>query len=135
MDAEQTVQTFLRTWAAGDTDGAMRYVAEDGVYALHISDEVLAYGGETRGRHKIEAAFRQMREQFEYVLFRPYNFVTDADTVRLRVEHMYRHKKSGEMLTGKFRLVVQVRDGLLVRADEYHDRAMVEAFMRLYGAG
>ena len=39
------------------------------------------------------------------------------------------------MLTGNFRLVVQVRDNPLVRADEFHDRAMVEALMRLYGPG
>ena len=25
-------------------------------------------------------------------------------------------------------------DGLIVRADEYHDRAMVEAFLRLFNA-
>jgi hypothetical protein len=28
-------------------------------------------------------------------------------------------------------MVMQVKDGLIVRADEYHDRAKVEAFMRL----
>ena len=46
---------------------------------------------------------------------------------------MYRHRDSGEMLNGRFRMVMQVTDGLLVRTDEYHDRAKVEAFMRLVG--
>ena len=30
-------------------------------------------------------------------------------------------------------LVMEVKDGFLVRTDEYHDRAKVEAFMRLVG--
>ncbi len=30
-------------------------------------------------------------------------------------------------------MVMVVNDGKLVRTDEYHDRAKVEAFMRLFG--
>ena len=46
---------------------------------------------------------------------------------------MYRHRASGEVLSGRFRMVMQVKDGLIDRADEYHDRAKVEAFLRLVG--
>jgi hypothetical protein len=53
--------------------------------------------------------------------------------VRYQVEFMYRHRLSNEMLTGRCRFVMTVVDGLIVRADEYHDRAKVEAFMRLFG--
>jgi ketosteroid isomerase-like protein len=35
------------------------------------------------------------------------------------------------VLNGRFRMVMQVKDGFIVRTDEYHDRAKVEAFMRL----
>lgn len=133
--AEETVRCFFKVWVAGDIDEAMRFIAEDSVYALCISNEVLPFGGETVGRSNIEVALRQMRAQFHYLLFRPLSYVTDGGTVRTRVEHMYRHRASGEVLSGTFRLVFQVRDGLIVRADEYHDRAMVEAFMRLFGAG
>lgn len=132
---EETIRRFLKAWAVGDTARSFPYIAEDAVYSLHISNEVLPFGGETVGRPAIEAALRTMREQFDYLLFRPYNFVADGDAVRVRVEHMYRHKASGEVLAGNFRAVFVVRDGLVVRCDEYHDRAMVEAFMRLFGGG
>ncbi len=46
---------------------------------------------------------------------------------------MYRHRASGEVLDGRFRHVMRVKDGLIVRTDEYHDRAKVETFMRLVG--
>jgi ketosteroid isomerase-like protein len=50
----------------------------------------------------------------------------------MRVEHIYHHRASGELLTGNFRIVRTVRDGKVCRAEEYHDRAMVESFMRLF---
>ena len=50
-------------------------------------------------------------------------------------EFMYRHRLSGETLSERLRMVMQVREGFLIRADEYHDRARVEAFMRLFGGG
>lgn len=132
LTAEEVVRRFNAYWIAGDIEAAIQFVAEDCVYALYISDEVLPFGGETRGRDNIKAAFRMMRDQFEYVLYRPKILKVDRDMVRQRVEFMYRHRKSGETLSGNFRLILLVKDGRLVRGDEYHDRAMVETFMRLF---
>jgi ketosteroid isomerase-like protein len=120
-------------WAEGDIDEAIRYLAEDTVYALHISGEALPHGGETVGREGIGAALRKVREDFEYILYRPFKLTADGNTVRFQVEFMYRHRESGEMLDGRFRMVMLVKDGLITRVDEYHDRAKVEAFMRLVG--
>lgn len=131
-DPEDVIRRFLAVWAAGDIDACVGFLAEDAVYALYISREAVPFGGETVGRRDIEHALRQIRRQWDYLVFRPRNFVTDGDSVRLRVEHMYRHRSSGEVLSGYFRLVFTLRDGLIVRGDEYHDRAMVEAFVRLH---
>lgn len=131
---EETVKSFNAAWVAGDIERSLAHVHEDAVYALYLSDELLPFAGETRGRAAIEASLREMRRQFKYLLYRPHNLITEGDVVRLRVEHIYRHLASGELLGGTFRLVFTVRDGLVVRAEEYHDRAMVEAFMRLFGA-
>jgi ketosteroid isomerase-like protein len=125
------VAGFNAAWAAGDIEGALSFIAEDAVYELHISSDLLAFGGVTAGRANIAAALRKIRADFEYILYRPRRYAAAGDTVRFQVEFMYRHRASGEVLSGRFRLVMQVKDGLLVRADEYHDRAKVEAFMRL----
>lgn len=134
-DPEDSTRRFLALWAAGEIDACMGFIAEDAVYALYISRDVVPFGGETVGRANIEAALRQIRCQWDYLLFRPYNFAAKGDIVRARVEHMYRHRASGAVLSGHFRLVFKLRDRLIVRADEYHDRAMVEAFVRLHGQG
>jgi ketosteroid isomerase-like protein len=127
------VNAFNAAWAEGDIDKAISFVAEDSVYALHISGEALPHGGETVGRDNIGAALRRVREDFEYILYRPFKLTADGDTVRFQVEFMYRHRESGEKLEGRSRMVMVVNDGKLVRTDEYHDRAKVEAFMRLFG--
>ena len=116
--------------APRDFDRATLF-ADDAVYELHVSDEVLPFGGTTAGRDAIEATLKRMRTEWDYILFRPMALAETGDTVRFQVEFMYRHVASGEVLSGRFRLVMRVEDGLIKRADEYHDRAKVEAFMRL----
>ncbi len=127
-----TVRRFYEAWIPGDIDSAIRFVAEDAVYNLYISEELLPVAGQTIGRANIEAGLRLVREQFEYLLYRPMELIADGEDVRHRVEFMYRHRASGEMLSGRFRIIIRVRDGLIVRCDEYHDRARVEAFLRLF---
>ncbi len=127
----EIVEQFNAAWADGNIEAAVALLADDAVYELHISNEVLPFGGETAGRTNIEAVLRQIRAEWEYILYRPRALAHDGDTVRFQVEFMYRHRASGDVLSGRFRLVMRIEDGLIKRADEYHDRAKVEAFMRL----
>ena len=129
----EVVKGFNAEWALGNIENAIAYIAEDAVYALHISGDVLSHGGEHVGRQKIATVLKKVREEFEYILYRPLQLTADGDTVRFQVEFMYRHRESGEKLEGRFRMVMVVKDGKLARTDEYHDRAKVEAFMRLFG--
>lgn len=126
------VRRFNSAWVAGEIDRAIAYVADDAVYALHLSDDLVPTGGETIGRANIEAALRKVRQQFDYLLYRPLGMRADGDAVRFQVEFMYRHRRSGEILSGRFRMVMRVENGLIVRTEEYHDRAKVEAFLRLF---
>lgn len=134
LTPKEVVQKFVKVWAAGDLAATMSLVAEDARYTLHLSDELLFLGGETVGRDNIEQALRQVRREFDYLVFRPMAIVAREDVVRLRMEFMYRHIASGQILSGRFRFIIGVKDGLIFKADEYHDRPMVEAFLRLYVA-
>ena len=131
---EEVVKSFSEVWAQGDIDAALTYIADDCEYALYLSDELMPFAGEMKGLAAIEASLREMRRQFEYIVYRPHNFVSSGNDVRLRVEHIYRHRASGELLTGTFRLVFSVRGEKLCRGSEFHDRARVEAFMRLFAS-
>jgi ketosteroid isomerase-like protein len=126
------VRQFNTFWAAGDIDSAVLFIAEHSVYALYISGELLPFAGETVGRDNIVVALHRMRADYEYLLFRPLGLMAKGDTVRFQVEFMYRHRCSGEVLSGRCRMIMRIEDGLIVRCDEYHDRAKVEAFLRLF---
>ncbi|MFA5899136.1 MAG: nuclear transport factor 2 family protein [Hyphomicrobium sp.] len=128
----EIVRRFNEAWAPGNIDEAMTFVSEDAVYNLHISGDLLPTGGQTVGRVNIEAALRKIREEFEYLLYRPLDLIADGNEVRSQVEFMFRHRRSGEVLSGRFRIIMQIENNLIVRADEYHDRAKVEAFLRLF---
>lgn len=132
---ERAFRAFARAWQAGDFEETLSHIAFDAVYCLYISEEALPFAGETVGRDAIEGSLRLIRQQFEYLLYRPQNVVMQDDTVRASVEFMYRHRASGEMLSGRFRIVTKFRDEKIIRADEYHDRARIEAFMRLIASG
>jgi ketosteroid isomerase-like protein len=126
------VRQFNTFWAAGDIDSAALLVAEHSVYALYISGDLLPFAGETVGRDDILVALHRMRADYEYLLYRPLGLMTKGDEVRYQVEFMYRHRRSGEVLSGRFRMIMRIEDGLIVRTDEYHDRAKVEAFLRMF---
>lgn len=89
MDSsEQVVGSFNKLWIAGDIDAAIHFVTGDAVHRLYISEELLPFGGETRGRSAIKAARTMMRKQFEYLLSRPYNYRVVGEAVHHRVEFM-----------------------------------------------
>ena len=61
----EVVRALTRFWAAGDIESALQLIAEDAVYALYISGDVLPFAGETAGRDNIAVAFHRMRQDFE----------------------------------------------------------------------
>ena len=109
----------------------MEYTNENIVYALYISETALPYGGETRGKANIRNVLYAILAEFDYLMYEPTIVAVDGDVVRAQVQFIYHHRLTGENLSGSKRLVFTVRDGLIVRIEEFHDAGMVEAFMRL----
>ena len=130
-DPASVIRRFSQAWAAGDIDATMALIAENAVYTLHLDEDAYPFAGETRGKPAIRAALEQMRAAFDYTLYRPFPAVVDGNRVRHQVEFMYRHRATDEELTGRYRLVWTVDDGLSTSCQEYHDRARIEAFARL----
>ena len=90
------------------------FIAEHSVYALYISGDLLPFAGES-GRENIKVALHRMRADYEYLLYRPLDLMAKGDEVRYQVEFMYRHRRSGGLLSGRFRMIMRVEDGLIVR--------------------
>lgn len=135
-EADEVVDVARRgvtAYAAGDYATLGTLLSDDIVYVLYLDQADYPFAGETQGRDVLMERFRLIHGLFEYVLFRPFTFRARKDTAHTQVEFIYRHRATGEVLDGRFRLVLTVRDGLVCRIEEYHDAARVEAFARLIG--
>lgn len=126
------VETFAEIYAAERINEALEYVAPNARYVLHIDGAPPPYGGETVGTPALRELLATFRREFDYVLFNCRTMSASGDTVRQRLEFIYRHRKSGATLSGNARLVWIVRDGLIVDCAEYHDAAMVAAFLNYF---
>ena len=127
------VQTVLNRWA-DDPAGAMGMVAPDIVYTLNVDPDALQIGGETVGWDAVKDMMLNIRNVFDYLVYRPQIVSAEGDMVRAPIELILRHRPSGELLMTQMRTVVVVRDNLIARIDEYVDAPMVETFMRLFNA-
>jgi ketosteroid isomerase-like protein len=131
MDAREIVVEVLKLWSAQDIESTFVYVAEDVVYALHFDEELAPFAGVTYGRDAMMGAFYKMIEEFDYLEYKPVIMSVEKDQVRVHTRHRYHHRRTGSEISGSYRTVFTVRDGQIVRCEEYVDRGLVEAFMRL----
>jgi len=133
--ALEIVEALLARWR-DDPAGCMdKYIARDIVYLLNVSAELHRLGGETVGWDAVRAKMLGIRDEFDYVVYRPRIFGVRGNTVRARIEFIYRHKRTGELLTGTFRSELTVEDGMIVRVAEFVDAPLLESFMRLVSQG
>jgi ketosteroid isomerase-like protein len=130
----EVAEDHYGNWAA-DPVRAMEKCAPDVAYTLNVSPDALQIGGETVGREAVKAMMLAIREVFDYLVYIPRIMAVDGVAVRVNIEIIFRHKASGELLTGQIRSILTARDGLVGRVDEYVDAPMIEAFMRLFSMG
>ena len=128
----EVTQTFLTRWADDPAGTMATMVARDIVYTLNVTPDAVPIGGETVGWDAVNAKMMGIREVFDYLVYKPRILSADGDKVRARVELIFRHKTSGELLMGQMRTVVTVRDGMIARVDEYVDAPLIESFMRMF---
>jgi ketosteroid isomerase-like protein len=124
------VEDLARWWKANDVDRTLAVMADDIVYVLHGSTPI-----ERSGKPAFGALLRHMSLQWDYEQYESTVMgVTegaDSDVVRVKTDFAYRHRASGRLLSGSKRFKLTVRDGVVVRIDEFQDEEMVRAFMRL----
>jgi ketosteroid isomerase-like protein len=131
MSAREIVAETLRRWAAQDVESAFEFVADDVVYVLYIDEDLAPFAGVRHGREAMMEAFYQMIEHYDYLKWEQVIVGAEGDVVRVQTQFRFHHRRTGTDLEGSMRTIITMRDGLMVRCEEFLDRGMVEAFMRL----
>jgi hypothetical protein len=130
-DPAEVVRAMWRAWQVRDKAATLATLADGIVLALYVPQEVLPFGGETRGKRSISDRLQMILDQFDTLMYEGKVTRTQGETVYGRVAYRFRHKVTGEAIDGGMRQVIEVCDGLIVQLSEYHDIELVRAFMRL----
>lgn len=134
-DPRAVVATLNAVWEADDLDTTLSLFAEDAIFMVHATPEGTQHAGLWEGRDQIRAALTHLRTAMEYILYRPRIVSCDGERVFVTIEFMARFRATGERIDFRFRQEFVVRNGLIVRCDEYRDAAMLEAFSRMFLSG
>ncbi len=131
MSARSVIEAVIASWNAQDVETTLAHCSEDVFYALYISEETVPFGGVTVGKEAMRGTLHMMLEQFDYLRFDRSIAGVDGDIVRVQTQFKFHHRRTGSNLEGTMRTAFTVKDGLVVRCDEYLDQHLVETFMRL----
>lgn len=136
QDTVNAISVALANYAAGDIEGFLSYLTDDVVYSLHLDETLYPFAGGIAGKHEFRQRLQEMRSAFDYIHWNPGTIrVAEDGSAKVLVEFVYKHKASGEVLDGVYRLVVKIRaDRKVCRLEEYHDAPRVHAFARLMKA-
>jgi hypothetical protein len=131
LDAIRIFTAFCSAYAARDLELALRYVTDDVVATIFVDRELASFGGVTIGRAALRARWQAMADGFELPEFRAVSCSHENDRLRALIAFQLLHRGTGQEISGSFRTIVNFRDDLICRMESHHDRARMEAFLRL----
>jgi ketosteroid isomerase-like protein len=131
IDAVAIVRGMHEAYARRDLGDVLTYLADDIVFALHIDRDLAPFGGVSIGKAAVVRRCSMILQQFDMLDYSVVSLSIEGDEARALISFHYRHQASGEDIEGHMRHVMWLRDGSIARLNEYHDRARVEAFLRL----
>lgn len=118
----------VRHWNDGNFDGVLSLIADDIVHNVNIDAFGIPYVHSAEGKPAVAARLNLIAETFVVDAFVVENFFFEADEIRAIVLGYHTHRKTRERLDVKLRFRIQVRDGQIVRLDEFVDGPYFEAF-------
>jgi ketosteroid isomerase-like protein len=122
-DSVQLVEELIGAWNRRDLRAALERLHPE--CELHPVESIQT----VHGHEEFAAGFEQWFEAFESFSTDPEDFIAQGDQVLVPVIQRARGKGSGVEVEQRFFQVFTLRDGLVVRFDEYADEAAArEAF-------
>ena len=131
IDPADVVCELWRHWRARDKAATLDMVSDDIELVQNVPEDVLPFGGVTRGKAAASDRLQMILDQFWTLKFEGEVVSVEGGIVHGLVQFHFRHKATGEDIQGTMRHRFDVRDGRIVRLAETVDVDLVRAFMRL----
>ncbi len=133
MSKEDDAEVFrlaVRHWSDGNFEGVLSLIADDIVHIVNVDALGIPWVSSAEGKTAVTARLMLIAETFVVDAFIVESIVYEQDEIRATVLGYHTHRKTRERLDVKVRFRVRVRDGLIVRLDEFLDAAYIDAFER-----
>lgn len=117
-------------WANHDIERTLGFMSEDVVHTLNVDGELVPFAASVRGKAAMREKLTIVLDTFEIGAYVTDHLSVQSNKLRANMKMIYIHRNSGERLITNFRYVIEQLDGVMVRIDEFHDAAYLEAFVR-----
>lgn len=127
--ARALVEAAHAAWNAGDLEGVLQKYVDDLIYVSNVegaNGQPLVIHGKEAMRSYL-CSFQDAVESKTAIE----SFYFENGIARIRLSAFVRHKRSGHVLTGSFRQIMQFRGFQISKLDDLHDAAKMNAFWRL----
>jgi len=121
----------MYAWTHRDIEAALSFMTEDVVHVLNIDGTIAPYFASVEGKSALREKLQLLLDTFDFCAVTNDSVRGDDSKAAASFKFNYRHVATRERLTGRFRFVIYLRDGMICRIEEIHDAAYVEAFVRL----
>lgn len=121
------VQDMYAAFGRGDVATLVNHCAEDIVWhAVYGCGPEVPFAGERRGKPAVENFFKLVAETETFDSFEPQTFIATGDTV-VCLGHYAATTNIGKKFEGDFAMVFQLRDGKVMRFQEFSDSLGISA--------
>jgi ketosteroid isomerase-like protein len=128
-DTLSTVEAIYAAWQARDLPATLALMADDMVFALHVPREVLPIGGETVGKAAVGVALQGLLDTYDFLAYEPGPIAVEGSSATGEVHFRYRQKATGDVIDSRLRHRWTIEAGKTRRLDEWHDLAVVTAYL------
>jgi ketosteroid isomerase-like protein len=129
MEAQNTavVQDMYAAFGRGDIATLIGHLAEDIVWVgVYGTGPHVPTSGERRGKVQVQEFFQQVADTVKFSRFEPKDFIASGNTV-VTLGHYTATTPVGKEFDGDFAMVFSMRDGKVMRFQEFCDSAGINA--------
>lgn len=133
MSQDEEIAVFrraVRCWSDEDFEGTVALLDDGIIHTVNVDALLIPWVSSAEGKVNVSARLKLIADTFVVNAFVIETLTYEEDEIRATVLGYHVHRKTRERLDVRVRFRVRVRDGKIVRIDEFLDEAYIEAFQR-----
>ncbi len=120
------VQTLYAAFGRGDLPALLDHCDPAVTWGSNGDAARVPWGGTRHGREGVQGFFTALLGALEFEVFEPGRFIVQGDVAVVLGHTRARFKAGGGVVSSDWVHVFTVRDGKLLRFEEYYDTAAIE---------